>query len=348
MKKKEIYVVVLAAGKGQRMASLNETYSKVAYPILGKPLVNYVLDAAKPLKAKETIVVVGFGGAMTEKCVKKEAKIVWQKKVVGTGDALIKGTASIKKKNGDVIVLCGDTPLLTTDTILKIYNKHVKNDNKLTICSTVLSNPEGYGRVIREKPSYRVKEIRPYAELNEDESREINEVNSGIYIIDNQLLQQYLPKLSKENKKSEYYLSDLVGMFFNDGHKVDAFVLEDAADIYNINDRVQLAFAAKVLRKRINHKLMYTGVSIEDPDTTYISPDVVIGKDTVIRPNTHILGECIIGNANEIGPNTYLEHVYVGDHNIISCSVITDYKIGDREVIEPFSHLKGGRYNADN
>ncbi len=345
--KREKYVVVLAAGKGQRMESLNEDYSKVAYPILGRPLVNYVLDAVKPLKAKETIVVVGFGGKMTEKCVSKEAKVVWQKKVQGTGEALLKGTAPVKKEVGDVIVLCGDTPLLTTETIECIYKKHVKNENKLTICSTVLSNPVGYGRVIREKPSYRVKEVRPYAEINEEE-KEINEVNSGIYIIDNELLQKYLPKLSKDNAKGEYYLSDLVGMFFNDGYKVDAFVLEDAEDIYNINDRIQLAYAAKVIRKRVNHKLMLSGVSIEDPDTAYISPDVKIGKDTVILPNTTILRDCVIGPKNKIGPNVSLEHVYIGEDNHIFNSVISDYKIGDHEEIGPFVQLKGGRYDANN
>lgn len=345
--KREKYVVVLAAGKGQRMESLNEDYSKVAYPILGKPLVNYVLEAAKPLKAKETIVVVGFGGKMTEKCVSKVAKVVWQKKVQGTGDALIKGTAPIKKAKGDVIVLCGDTPLLTTETIECVYKKHVKNENKITICSTVLANPTGYGRVIRERPSYRVKEVRPYAELNEEE-KEITEVNSGIYVIDNELLQKYLPKLSKDNAKNEYYLSDLVGMFFNDGHKVDAYVLEDAEDIYNINDRIQLAYASKVMRKRVNHRLMLSGVSIEDPDSTFISPDVEIGKDTVILPNTTILRNSVIGPKNVIGPSVTLEHVLVGEDNVISYSVITDYKIGDHEIIGPYVQLKGGRYNVDN
>ena len=345
--KREKYVVVLAAGKGERMASLDETYSKVAYPILGKPLVRYVLDAAKPLNAKETIVVVGFGGEMTEKAVKGHAKVVWQNAVDGTGGALVAGTKPIKAKKGDVIVLCGDTPLLTTETIEKIYNKHVKNDNKITICSTVLSNPAGYGRVTRDEKSHVVTGVIPYAEL-QGFDYEINEVNSGIYIIDNELLQQYLPKLSMKNKKHEYYLSDIVSMFYKDGHKVDAYVLEDAQDIYNINDRVQLAYAGKIIRKRVNHALMLSGVSIEDPDTVFISPDVKVGKDTVILPNTSILGECVIGARNKIGPSVTMDHVFVGENNHIYFAVITDYKIGDNEVVGPFTRLKGGRYNADN
>ena len=288
---RDLYVIVLAAGKGQRMASRNENYSKVAYPILGKPLVNYVLDAAKPLNAKETFVLVGFGGEETIKCVQNEAKVVWQKEVLGTGHAVMQVSEYLKDKEGDVLILCGDTPLLTTETLEKIYKKYQKNTNHLIICSTVLSNPEGYGRVIREKPSYRVLEVRPYAEISEEE-KEIGEINSGIYLVDNKTLQVYLPKLSRQNKKDEYYLSDIVGLMFKDGLSVDSYVLEDAEDIYNINDRVQLAFASKTLRKRINHRLMYSGVSIEDPETAYISSDAVIGKDTIIRPNVHIFGKC--------------------------------------------------------
>lgn len=337
---KDLYVIILAAGKGQRMASLNENYSKVAYPILGKPLVNYVLDAAKPLGAKETFVVVGFGGEETIKCVGNQAKIVWQREVLGTGHAVMQVSEYLKNKEGKTIILCGDTPLLTTETIQRVLKKHERNGNALTICSTVLSNPAGYGRVIREKSSYRVLEVRPYAEINEEES-EINEINSGIYVVDNKLLQKYLPKLSRENKKDEYYLSDIVGLMFNDGYPVDSFVLEDAADVYNINDRTQLAFASKFLRKRINHNLMLSGVSIEDPDSAYISPDVQIDKDTVILANTTILGKCEIGPANIIGPNVILENVIMGQNNKIINSVIRNKCLGDNKVVGPYENIEG-------
>ena len=138
------------------------------------------------------------------------------------------------------------------------------------------------------------------------------------------------------NKKDEYYLSDIVGMMQKDGHLVDTYVLEDAADIYNINDRVQLAFAAKVIRKRTNHALMLSGVSIEDPDTAYISPDAKIGKDTVILPNTSILGKCEIGEGNWIGPNVTLVRVNMGDNNRIHYSTLTDVEIESNQVVGPF------------
>ena len=339
MEERKRFVIVLAAGKGMRMESLDETYSKVAYPILDKPLVNYVLDAAKPLQAENTFVVVGFGGEQTTKCVGDRAQIVWQKEVNGTGGAVMNVLPKIKEEDGDVFILCGDTPLLTTETINKIYRKHKKQESKLTICSTVLANPAGYGRVLREKGSYRVLGVRPYAEISEEE-QELSEINSGIYIVDLKLLREFLPKLSRENRKDEYYLSDIVEMFSNAGHHVDAYVLEDPEDLYNINDRVQLAQAAKILRKRINKRLMLSGVSIEDPDTTYISPDAIIGKDTVIKANTCILGDCVIGIQNRIGPGSNLKHIKVGDRNHIPYCYLRRTEIGDDEDLTPFTVIK--------
>lgn len=329
------YAIVLAAGKGARMLSRADDYSKVSYPILGKPLVNYVIDALKPLGIDELYVVVGFGGEKTISVIKEKATIVWQKEVLGTGHAVMQVLEHLKDKEGDVIIVNGDTPLLTPDTLKKVYHKHEKSDSDLTICSTVLANPEGYGRVIRERPSYRVLEVRPYAEISEEE-KEINEINSGIYVIKADKLRKYLPLLSRENKKNEYYLSDIMGIMEKDGQNVEAYVLEDAQDILNINDRVQLAYAAKILKKRINQRLMYSGVSIEDPDTAYISPDVEIGKDTVVLPNTHILGKCKIGEGNFIGPNCMLDNVEIGDENKISVAIVRNVKVGSNEVIGPF------------
>ena len=330
----EKYTVVLAAGKGSRMKSRDPEHSKVSYPILDKPLINYVVDAVKPIGPKQIVVVVGFGGDATIKCVENEAKIAWQKEVNGTGGAVM-SVEDLKDKDGDVIILCGDTPLLTSETLSKIYHKHEKLGLDLTICSAALANPEGYGRVIRERPSYRVLEVRPYAEINEEE-KEIIEVNSGIYVVDNKKLQKYLGLLSKENKKNEYYLSDIVSLFVKDGLNVDAYVLEDAIDMYNINDRVQLAYASKVIRKRVNHKLMLSGVSIEDPETAYISPDAVIGQDTVVLPNSHILGKSVIGEECYIGPNAFLENVKVGNRAKIVASALKKVTIKDDESVGPF------------
>ncbi len=335
---KDKYVVILGAGRGSRMESRDPNHSKVAYPILGKPLINFVIDAVKPLGLKDLYTVVGYGGKATEECVKHHSKVVWQKEILGTGHALMQ-VKELQGKEGDVIVVGGEMPLLTTDTLMRVYHKHEKNGNALTICTSVLENPSGYGRIIREKGSYRLLYIREDKDCSPEEA-EIMEINAGIYIIDNALLQQYLPKLSNNNAKKEFYLSELVKLFSNDGHKCEAYVLEDAQDIFSVSDRFQLSYAAKVIRKRVNKKLMVSGVSLEDPETAYISPDVIIGKDTVIMPNTTILGKCIIGENNFIGPNTMIVDSTIGNDNRIICSYVRRSKISNNKEVGPYTDME--------
>ena len=331
------YVVILGAGRGSRMESRDPDHSKVAYPILGKPLINYVVDACKSLDLKDIYVVVGYGGKATEECVKDDAKVVWQREILGTGHALMQ-VKELADKEGDVIVVGGDTPLLTPDTLRKVYHKHHKDNNALTICTSVLENPRGYGRVIREKGSYRLLDIREDKDCTPEEA-ENREVNAGIYIINNKLLQEYLPKLSNKNAKHEYYLSELVKLFNEKDYRVEAYVLEDAEDIFCVSDRSQLAYAAKVIRKRVNKALMLSGVSIEDPDTTYISPDVKIGKDCIILPGTSILGKSKLGEANWIGPHTTLIDVKMGHDNRVPYSFLQGVALKDEEVIKPYSNI---------
>ena len=335
---KEKYVVVLGAGRGSRMESRDPDHSKVTFPILGKPLINYVIDAVKPLGLKEIYTVVGYGGKATEECVKHHSKVVWQKEILGTGHAL-KQVTELKDKEGDVIVVGGEMPLLTTETLYKVYHKHEKNGNALTICTSVMETPQGYGRVIREKGSYRLLGVIEDKDCTPEQA-EIEEVNAGIYIIDNTLLQKYLPKLSNKNAKGEYYLSELVKLFNEDGYKCDTYVLEDARDIFCVSDRFQLSYAAKVLRKRINRRLLLQGVSIEDPDTAYISPEVIIGKDTVILPNTTIYGKCEIGEANFIGPNTMVINSIIGNDNHIISSFVRNSTISNNKTIGPYVEME--------
>ena len=335
---KDKYVVILGAGRGSRMESRDPNHSKVAYPILGKPLINYVIDACKPLGLKEVYTVVGYGGKATEAVVKDFSKVVWQKEILGTGHALMQ-VKELEGKEGDVIVVGGELPLLTPQTLRRVYHKHEKGGNAMTICTSVLENPTGYGRVIRERGSYRLLEIVEDADCDH-EQKDITEVNTGIYILDNKLLQEYLPKLSNKNAKGEFYLSELVKLYDEAGEKVEAYVLEDAEDVFSVSDRNQLAYAAKVIRKRVNKKLMLSGVSIEDPDTTYISPDVEIEKDTIILPNTTILGKCKIGEANWIGPNTTLINVNMGNDNKVHYSVLQNVKLGNGEEVGPFANIK--------
>ena len=341
------YVVVLAAGKGKSMNSRDPEHSKVAYPILGKPIINYVLDAVKPLDPEKIVVVVGFGGEVTKSLVENEAEVVWQKEILGTGHAVLQAKELLKDKKGQTLIIYGDTPLVPTETIENIFARHNSNGNDLTVVSAILEDPTGYGRLIREHKSNKTLAIREEKACSEDELY-INEVNTGICVINNELLIKYLDKLTNNNPANLYYLSELVEIFNRDGLKVDTFVTENRSEVFGINNRAQLAYAAKVMKKRINYKLMLSGVSIEDPDSTYICPDAIIGRDTVIHPNTTILGKCKIGEANIIGPNTYLENVEIGDDNKVLSSWLTDTKVGNNNEIGPYTKTRAGTWIENN
>ena len=335
------YVVVLAAGKGKSMNSRDPEHSKVAYPILGKPIINYVLDAVKPLDPKKIVVVVGFGGEVTKSLVENEAEVVWQHEILGTGHGVLQSRDLLEGKKGQTLIIYGDTPLVPTETIENVFKRHNSNKNDLTVVSAVLENPTGYGRMIREHKSNKTLAIREEKDCTEDELY-INEVNTGICVINNELLFKYIDRLTNNNAAGLYYLSQLVEIFNAEGLKVDTFVAENMTEVFGINNRIQLAYAGKVMKKRINNKLMLSGVSIEDPDSTYISPDVEIGRDTVIHPNTTIMGKCKIGEGNIIGPNTYLENVVIGDENKVLSSWLTDTTIGNLNEIGPYTKTRAG------
>ena len=324
------YAIILAAGKGTRMQSLDPNHSKVSYPILGKPIINYVLDALKPLDFKKEVVVVGFGGEITKQLVEKECDVVWQKEILGTGHAVLQAESLLKDLDGETLIIYGDTPLVSPQTISSIMHIHEKEKNALTVVSAILPDASGYGRMIREEKSNHLLAIREETDCSEYELG-ISEANTGICVFDNKLLFKYLKKMDNNNTRKLFYLSQLVELMLNDNLPVGSYVVEDMVEVFGINDRIQLAYAAKIMRKRINNKLMLEGVSMEDPDSTYISPAVKIGKDTVIYPNTTISGDCELGNANEIGPNVFMENVKMGNNNRVSNTSIRNKTIGDNE-----------------
>ena len=326
------YAIILAAGKGTRMQSLDPNHSKVSYPILGKPIINYVLDALKPLGFKKEVVVVGFGGEITKSLVGKECDVVWQKEILGTGHAVQQTESLLKDLEGETLVIYGDTPLVTPQTIFSILHIHEKEKNALTVVSSILPDATGYGRMIREEKSNHLLAIREETDCSEYELG-ISEANTGICVFDNKLLFKYLNKMDNKNTRKLFYLSQLVELMLKDGLPVGSYVVEDMVEVFGINDRIQLAYAAKIMRKRINNKLMLEGVSMEDPDSTYVSPTVKIGKDTIIFPNTTLIGNCDLGNANEIGPNVVLENVKAGDNNKISNCTIRNKTIKDNEIL---------------
>lgn len=334
------YVVVLAAGKGAGMNSRDPEHSKVSYPILGKPIINYVIDAVKPLDPKQIVTVVGFGGELTKSLVEKESEVVWQKRLLGTGHAVLQAKPFLEGKPGQTLVIYGDTPLVETETLRQIFHIHEKNRYDMTVVSAILDNTKGYGRILREDKSNRILAIREESDCTFSEY-EINEVNTGICIIDNELLFKYIERLSVDNNRHLFYLSELVQLFIQDNYHVGVFVAEEMKEVYSVNNRVQLEYATKIMRKRINQKLMLSGVSIDDINSTYISPDVEIGQDTTIHPNTTILGKSKIGEACEIGPNVVLNNVEIGNEATVIFSDLEDVKVEKSAKVGPFVEKHG-------
>ncbi len=332
--------MILAAGKGTRMNSRDPNHSKVSYPILGKALINYVLDCLEVVNAKETITVVGFGGEATKKLVEDRSQVVWQKEILGTGYAALECEPLLKNKKGVTLVIAGDKPLIRPETISAIFHQYEKENAKLMVVSSYLVDPKGYGRIIREKPSLRVVAVREEKDTDEYE-KEIHEVNSGIYLFDNELLFKYLNKALATRKGKEFNITEIIAMIVNDGYVVNSYVVEDPVEIFSINDRVNLAYASKVIRKRINRQLMLSGVSIEDTATAYIGSDVKIGKDTIIYPNTTIMGNTTIGEGCRIGPDVHINNAVIGHEVSIMQAWISDTTIEDNQIVGPFAKIIG-------
>lgn len=334
----KLHSIILAAGKGTRMRSLNNDISKVGYPILGVALVNYVLDATKGLVDGKKVVIVGHGGEYTKKLVETEAEIAWQHEQLGTGHAIMQTAPMLKGLDGTTLILCGDTPLLTRESLTKLVAFHNANKLDLTVLTAQPKNPHGYGRIIRNKQGH-VEAIVEQKDLK-DEQIKVKEVNAGVYVVNNHYLFEQLEFLNTNNASGELYLTDIIDLFNKKEYKVGAYILEDENEMLGTNDRVQLAEAAKLIKQRINRQHMLNGVTFEDPDHAYVGPYVEIGPDTVIRPGVTILGKSKIGKNNVIGPETFLENMEIGDNNEIKFSHLIDSKIGNDNDIGPYTRFR--------
>lgn len=334
----KLNAIILAAGKGTRMKSLNNEISKVGYEVLGKPLINWVLDAAKNEVDGRTVVIVGFGGDYTAKLVEGKAEIAWQHEQKGTGHAIMQTAPLLEKEAGHTLILSGDVPLITEQSIKEALAQHKAGHFDLTVITAKPTDPYGYGRVLRAANG-EVTRIVEQKDLVGDEG-DTSEVNAGMYVVDNQKLFAELVNLKPNNKQGELYLTDIIALFKAKGYKVGAYVLGNPDEMLGTNDRVQLAEAAELLKKRINRMHMLNGVTIEDPSHTYIGPDVTIGQDTIIAPGTTILGTSVIGVDTKIGPNVYLKNMKIGDHSSVILAHLVDSEIGSDVKVGPFARMR--------
>lgn len=294
--------VILAAGQGTRMKS---KLPKVVHKVMGKCMVEHAITAAKEAGADEICVVVGHGADIVKSQIQSEVTFVIQDKQLGTGHA-VKCAKEFIGTEGETMILFGDTPLITGDTLDRLVKTHRFTGNAITVLSACIENPTGYGRIIRDLDGTFVKSVE-HKDATEEE-RQCNEVNSGMYVFDSAQLYTALDELKNDNAQGEYYLPDTLMIIRDRGYNVDAMVVEDPTEIEGVNSRVQLAHAEDVMKHRINQKLMESGVTIIDPATTYIEPTVKIENDVVIYPNTFILGDTTVMTDSVVGPFSYIKN----------------------------------------
>ena len=331
----DLVTVILAAGKGTRMKS---ALPKVLHKAGGKAMLQHVIDAAHAAGAKRNIVVVGFGGEIVQEAVGTQAEVVVQQEQLGTGHAVLQTAPLLAKEHGTVMVLCGDTPLLTGGLLKKLYDAHKEAGAKATVLTAIMPDATGYGRIIRTATGT-VEKIVEHKDAT-DAERRVNEVNSGIYCFEKDALFAALAHVTCDNAQGEYYLPDVLGILRQKGEKIWAVAADDYESTLGINSRVQLAGAEKILRRRKNVELMENGVTIMDPDSTFIDADVTVGRDTVIYPFTWLEGETHIGENCTLGPSSRFSDTVMGNGVTAQFVYAHECEIADGVTMGPYVHIR--------
>jgi bifunctional UDP-N-acetylglucosamine pyrophosphorylase/glucosamine-1-phosphate N-acetyltransferase len=333
-----IATVILAAGKGTRMKS---DLVKVLHPVLGLPMLFYPIELSlNGIKAEKTIVIVGYQADLIQERFKDlKIEFALQKEQLGTGHAVLQAIPFLQSFRGTVLILCGDVPLVKIETLRSFIDAYRENESTLSVLTTIVRDPFGYGRILRNPEDW-LEKIVEEKDASEEE-RMIREINTGIYCIKSSFLMEGLREIGKENAQGEYYLTDLVEIAKKRGLRCSAHIATDPTEVMGINTRVDLAMANEVLRQEKLRHLMLSGVTIVDPKTTYIDQTVEVGRDSLLYPNCHLQGKTRIGERCVIEPNSKISDSVIGNDVIIRPnSVITESKIEAGASIGPFAHLR--------
>ncbi|MFV0440948.1 MAG: bifunctional UDP-N-acetylglucosamine diphosphorylase/glucosamine-1-phosphate N-acetyltransferase GlmU [Lachnospirales bacterium] len=332
---KKIMSIILAAGTGTRMNSKNH---KVLHKILDKTLIQYVVEATKEVQSEKDCVIVGYMADEVKSNLEKYEALEFpvQSEQKGTGHAVLMAKNFIDE-NSDVIILCGDTPLLKSSMLKKLVESHQNNNNDITLATCNLDDPSGYGRINKENG--KITKIVEHKDCDENQLK-ITEINTGVYIFKGDVLLSLLGKIKNDNVKGEYYLTDTIEIALSENKTVESIVFDNPEQFNGINTKLQLHDAAKLMRERINKQHMENGVVIVDSNTTYISKDVKIEKDTVIYQNCQIFGSTTIGEDCEIGPNTNINTMKIGNGVSILNSTTNQSSIDDNTTVGPYAYVR--------
>jgi bifunctional UDP-N-acetylglucosamine pyrophosphorylase/glucosamine-1-phosphate N-acetyltransferase len=330
--------VILAAGQGTRMKS---TLPKVLHAVAGRPMLAHVVDVAQDIGASPVVTVVGHGAERVKAFfADRRVGFALQPEQLGTGHALRCAVPALGSFSGDLLLLCGDVPLLRGETLTALLEHHRAQRATVTVLTAKLADPRGYGRIIRGVDGVeRIVEEKDAAETE----RAVNEINTGIYVFAAPRVFDLLAGLTNNNAQGEYYLTDVIAAARVAGEKVAALAVARAEEAMGINDRVQLAEAAKVMRERINEGHLRAGVTLIDPVTTYIEPEVIIGADTIVHPGVHLRGNTVIGRDCEIDPGVIISDSTLADRvHVKAGSVLAETMVGADTDIGPMAHLRPG------
>lgn len=327
--------LILAAGKGTRMKS---KLPKVLHKVGGKAMVERVLETVQSLGTVRDVAIVGFGGDEVEAYLEGRAEFVRQEEQKGTGHAVKMAQPVLGRFDGTILLVCGDTPLVTKESLEALLQEHAQSGAAATILTAHMPDPTGYGRIIRNSDGHVVRIVEQ--KDGNPEELSVCEVNTGMYAFDSQKLWPCLDELSDDNAQGELYITDVVSILVNGDEKVSAYMTEDFEESLGVNSRLQLAEAEAILRRRKNVELMSAGVTIIDPNTTYVAPEVQVGTDVILYPGTILEGNTVIGEGSEIGPHTRLTNVIVGNHSMLHFTYAHDCEVKDHVDVGPYVHLR--------
>jgi bifunctional UDP-N-acetylglucosamine pyrophosphorylase / glucosamine-1-phosphate N-acetyltransferase len=337
----KLNTIIMAAGQGTRMIS---ELPKVLHPVNNKPLILYSIQAAKAVGSDRPVIIIGNGAEAVKKTVGDGARFVLQAERLGTAHAVMVAESELKGQGDLVLVIAGDMPLLTESTLKQMIQRQSVNQGPLTMVTVHSNNPRGFGRILRGMDG-EIRAIVEEAQASADQLK-IDELNVGAYCFNSDWLWKALKKV-KLSPKGEYYITDLIGVAVDEGSKVDSIQLEDEEESLGVNNRIHLAEAERIIRRRVNETFMLAGVTMIDPNQVYIEEGVTIGKDTILHPGTRLSGSTKIGEGCEIGPNTIIDASTIGNHCHLLASVIEGAEVGNNVGMGPFCHLRKGAHLGD-
>ncbi len=334
-KDKSLVCLILAAGQGTRMKSDSP---KVMHSLCGMPMIDHVVTTAQQLGPEKIYVVVGFKKSVVREHLGDVAEYIAQDEQLGTGHAVMQAEDALSDYKGDVLVLYGDVPLLSEETLRAIHEKHRKSRASATLLTAQAADPTGLGRIVRNR-SREIRRIVEEADATAAQKR-IHEINAGIYCFKAPALMKALRKLDTANEQNEYYLTDVIEILIKERKKVETVTTTDETEIMSVNDRAQLADVNRIMHDRVLARLMADGVTIVDPANTYVSCAVKIERDVTIYPFSYIEGHTRIGERTVIGPHSYIDDCEIEQDVVVVMSYISSCIVRAGSRVGPFSHLR--------